>query len=139
MKTQLPEKIETVKEAEAFLKALIANNEHFHPEDDASEIITSTGEDLFDEWEASKINKLMGQIWDLNEDFDPCGFILDNDPVLIAERLEDRLTELKSLGCVIKGENIHLQRETLATKKNLKEMSSEDFFKMITEIKEFIK
>lgn len=84
MKTLLPQSIDTIEEAKAFLRKLHLNGEAFHPEDDAHEIV----------WECSsaptikeqkQLNKLMVDIYTLpgNKDkhplqfaFDPCDFLL---------------------------------------------------------------
>lgn len=77
MKTKLPEEIKTDKQAKDFLLELISNDEVYHPEDDAGDIINfKTKENLFTEKEALLLNRLMGQIYALNS-FDPCGFIID--------------------------------------------------------------
>ena len=75
MKTQLPTEIKTIKDAEQFLTELSKNGESFHPEDDAHDIIWS-GETPSTS-ECDQLNKLMDDIYQL-EDFDPCGFLLEN-------------------------------------------------------------
>lgn len=76
MKTNLPTKIETKEQAEKFLTDLNSNNESFHPEDDAHEIIWNTSEVSHDEKE--KLNELMGEVYSI-ENFDPCDFLMDLD------------------------------------------------------------
>lgn len=82
MKTELPEKITTIEEAENLLSALWENGESFHPEDNAHDIIWGTipKDEQPTAAECDKLNALMSQIYDLKdvpELFDPCGFILD--------------------------------------------------------------
>lgn len=79
MKTKLPKSIKTIQQAKNFLKSLCDNNEHYHCEDDAHEIV---GIDA-DNDERDQLNKLMQDIYELegNSDhrhmaFDPCGFII---------------------------------------------------------------
>jgi len=61
MKTQLPNSISTIEQAQIFLTELYKNGEHFHPEDNARDI----------DWfsltlaEAEQLNILMDQIYDL--------------------------------------------------------------------------
>ena len=87
MKTQLPQSINSIEEAKAFLAALHSNNEQFHPEDDAHEIEWLTIEDENNcptVSECDQLNKLMNDIYNLpgnndaqNMAFDPCGYLLD--------------------------------------------------------------
>lgn len=97
MKFVLPEKIETVEQAEDYLRLLHSNSMSYHPEDDAREI----------EWdmpdnerpttkECKKMNKLMEQIYNLpgNENvenmiFDPCGFLLELDDQVVPASIAD--------------------------------------------------
>lgn len=74
MKTQLPSEIKTIEAAEKFLSELSSNNESFHPEDDAHDIIWS-GESPSNS-DCDQLNKLMDDIYQL-EDFDPCGYLLE--------------------------------------------------------------
>lgn len=76
MKTQLPESISNIKEAEKFLAELINNGEIFHPEDNAHEINWSCEPPTFEE--CDHLNKLMEDIYTL-ENFDPCGYIIDSE------------------------------------------------------------
>lgn len=78
MKTSLPIAIHTIAEAKKFLKELYNNNESFHPEDNAKDIITSNGKRLFTDSEADKLNALMDQIYYLKS-FDPCEYIINLD------------------------------------------------------------
>jgi hypothetical protein len=82
MKTNLNRTITTQDEAEDFLNELFENGEDFHPEDDARNIIRfATGERLFTDEEADKLNDLMSSMYDkdfdADADFDPCGYLLD--------------------------------------------------------------
>lgn len=76
MKTILPTQITTIFDAEAFLRSLHLNDESYHPEDDAHNIIWSKGTDEPTNDECDKLNLLMEEIYAL-DGFDPCGFILD--------------------------------------------------------------
>jgi hypothetical protein len=77
MNTTIPNKIETIQEAESFLLALIKNDEVYHPEDDAHDIIWSIPEPPTEE-ECDRLNRAMEQIYEL-PGFDPCEFIIHND------------------------------------------------------------
>jgi hypothetical protein len=78
MKTHLPDSIDNISQAKAFLKELDKNNEEFHPEDDAHDIIwTKVAEtDRPTPDECDRLNSLMGDIYKLGE-FDPCEYLLD--------------------------------------------------------------
>lgn len=68
MRTQLPQQLTNADEVSAFISALIANDEMFHLDDDASEIIDGrTDERLFTDEEADKINELMQQAFNICE------------------------------------------------------------------------
>lgn len=73
LKTELPEHVFTVREAENFLASLIDNNEIFHPEDDPREVIWETC--LPTEKECEQLNILMQEISKL--DFDACAYIME--------------------------------------------------------------
>jgi hypothetical protein len=76
MKTPIPEKITSVLEAKAFLKALHLNGEAFHPEDPAAEIIDyRTRQRLFTDEEAAKIEKALEQVYLYMND--PCEYYLN--------------------------------------------------------------
>lgn len=77
MKTILPKSINTVFEAKKLLKELYINEESYHPEDDANDIGLFTREESF------LLNKLMNDIYELDENkdylnmfFDPCEYLL---------------------------------------------------------------
>lgn len=72
MKTILPAELKTQSEVETFLSDLYSNNEFFHLDDDANDIITyETKEPLFNKDEANAVNKLIEQafavcdVWEL--------------------------------------------------------------------------
>ena len=82
MKTKLPKAINSVDEAKAFLTDLHNNNEAYHPEENAHEILWDGVH--ASEAECDKLNKLMDDIYSLpeldnypNVEWDPCGFLLD--------------------------------------------------------------
>jgi hypothetical protein len=82
MKTQLPTSIKTVEEAKQFLFDLHNNDESFHPEDDANEVVWVTCNPTAEE--KTQLNKLMDEVFylmEMSEDvcFDPCGYLLDLD------------------------------------------------------------
>lgn len=87
MLTTLPQSITTVYQAKTFLLSLIDNNECYHPEDSAHDIITNGGERLFTPAESDLLDQLFIDIYNLdgnngnhaNPKFCPCGFILDVD------------------------------------------------------------
>lgn len=82
MKTTLPQAIETIEQAKAFLTDLYNNNEIYHPEDDAHDIVWETVNPT--EQEREQLNKLMEDIYNLDGNngnhykpkFDPCDFLL---------------------------------------------------------------
>lgn len=91
MKTKLPNQIKTVKEAKAFLTELIINDESYHPEDNANDVFLGTIKNergILTKAECDQLNKLMDDIYDLPNGFDPCRFIL-NYLVLQTEQLND--------------------------------------------------
>jgi hypothetical protein len=72
MKTLLPNKLTSQAEIESFISELYSNNEFFHLDDDAHDIVVnSTGLPLFTSEEADKLNSLLEQafevcnIWEL--------------------------------------------------------------------------
>ena len=71
MKTILPPSIITVNQAKNFLKALYDNDEAFHPEDNANDVMFSTEVTA---QERALLNKLMDDIYNLG-DFDPCEYL----------------------------------------------------------------
>ena len=83
MRTSLPSEITSGEEATSFLTELYNNNEDFHPEDDAFDIIWQTTEVSDDE--KTQLNKLMNDIYSLPEawspqnpeGFDPCAVLMD--------------------------------------------------------------
>lgn len=89
MKTTLPEAITTQEQAEEFLTALWENNEVFHPEDNAHQVVWDTipEGDRPTPSECDQLNKLMNDIYDLdgnngdhaNPIFCPCEFLLELD------------------------------------------------------------
>lgn len=75
MKTRIPKNITNQDEAEAYLDELIKNNEDYHPEDNAREVMWDmpkidwpTGD------EVARLNIAMNQIYQI-EGFDPCEYI----------------------------------------------------------------
>lgn len=83
MNTVLPQSINSIEDAKKFLTDLYNNEETFHPEDDATDLVG----DPFTFDEGTQLNKLMDDIYNLagNESvksmvFDPCEFILNLDP-----------------------------------------------------------
>ena len=83
MKTQLPKEITTIEQAKDFLTDLYNNNETYHPEDDAHDILWETFNPSYEE--RDQLNKLMDEIYDLdgnngdhkNPKFDPCEFLMN--------------------------------------------------------------
>lgn len=73
MKTHLPESIQTVCQAEQFLRELNNNSEVFHPEDNAHDIVWQSAPPTPDE--ADRLNRLMDDIYELSN-FDPCEYLL---------------------------------------------------------------
>lgn len=74
MKTKLPARINNQSQAESFLMNLIHNNEIYHPEDDAHDIIWHTTIEPSPK-EKDHLNSLMDQVYQNCPDFDPCEFI----------------------------------------------------------------
>lgn len=83
-KTKLPFGISTIEQAKAFLMELHKNEEHFHPEDDATDL----SGDIFNKQTGKQLNYLMECIYKLkgNEDIhkmviDPCEFLIYLDDI----------------------------------------------------------
>lgn len=99
MKTRLPNHITTIEEAKTFLKELYDNDETFHPEDDAHDIAWNLPDNLVPTHEeCEKLNHLMDDIYDLPGNdgrhcgkmiFDPCEFLLNQDPEYVKMMHED--------------------------------------------------
>lgn len=91
MKTTLPKEINSVEQAKTFLTELVKNDEQFHPEDDATDLVG----DAFTKEEGEQLNKLMRDIYNLDGNngnhatpkFDPCEFILSLESKEITEIL----------------------------------------------------
>lgn len=76
LKTKLPDTINTIEEAKAFLTELIKNDEHFHPDDDANDINWSLPKtQMPTKSQCKKLNNLMFIVTHI-PGFDPYGFIL---------------------------------------------------------------
>lgn len=90
MKTNLEINIKTSKDAEAFITELCNNNEAYHPEDDALEIIFSDlpVEQQPTEKERKKLNDLMDKVYEV-ADFDPCELIL----TILSPEMTQEITE----------------------------------------------
>ena len=71
-KTRLPEQVNTVDEAKSFLCALIANEEVFHPDDDAHGVCWTGYPPTADQ--CDHLNKLMYQVANI-DGFDPYEYI----------------------------------------------------------------
>lgn len=68
MKTKLPTKLTTISDVENFITELYSNDEFFHLDDDAAHIVNiQTGERLFTDDEAQKINTLLEQAFTICE------------------------------------------------------------------------
>lgn len=78
MKTNLNIIISTIEEAKLFFDELVKNNEDYHPEDDAHEIvfIGTDGKRCFTDEEAIKLNLLMDSVFEI-EGFDPCEYMYE--------------------------------------------------------------
>jgi hypothetical protein len=85
MKTELPDGINNVEEAKIYLDQLILNEEIYHPEEDAFDIVWRNEQPT--EQEAILMNKLMYDIYNLPQcqtdadgemEFDPCAYIIDH-------------------------------------------------------------
>ncbi len=71
MKTIIPQSISSVQDVENFISGLIKNNEMFHLDDNAHDIINgNTGENLFTKDEADKVNELMEQAFNICQPWD---------------------------------------------------------------------
>jgi hypothetical protein len=73
MKTILPTTIKTIQQAKEFLTELYHNEESFHPEDDAFDIVWSQDEPS--ERDKHRLNSLMEDIYEL--EMNPCEFLLN--------------------------------------------------------------
>lgn len=77
MKTILPKSINSIEDANKLLRELFENNESFHPEDDAHDVIdVHTNKEIFTEEEADKLNDLIGQMYEI-DGYDPCEYLLE--------------------------------------------------------------
>lgn len=82
MKTNLPTSINTVEEATAYLTELYNNDESYHPESDAHDVIWGTCEKPTPA-ECDQLNKLSDDMYNLKEfggeegQFDPCRILMD--------------------------------------------------------------
>jgi hypothetical protein len=72
MKTNLNRSITNVAEASAYIKELHDNNESYHPEDDAREVVWQTCTPTADECEL--LNKLMDDVYLY---IDPCDVYME--------------------------------------------------------------
>jgi len=138
LKTKLPEAISTVKEAKLFLSELYNNNESFHPEDDANDIVWQTTEPNEDE--RKQLNKLMDDIYNLEGNngkhdasilFCPCEYLLSLDPDYMKMMQEDETDYFKQ--CIknkqqFKGFNLVNYKSKIASSIQ-KEIDSTHIFK----------
>lgn len=77
MKTNINITISNSEEAKNFLTELYNNNEAYHPEDSAQNIIDyKTGENIFTNIEAFHLDELMNSVYE-HADFDPCELLMD--------------------------------------------------------------
>lgn len=106
MKTTLPAAITTRAEAEQFLQSLIDNNETYHPEDNAHDIIWDMPEDQKPTpAEADQLNKLMEDIYNLDGNngnhaspkFDPCEYLNNAKGKDLFEDYENLPDNVKSI------------------------------------------
>lgn len=74
MRTTLPIEINSIQDAEKFLKELNDNGEAYHPEDDAFDIVWNGTEPV--ENEKTHLNELMDQCYEFGTSFDPCEYLL---------------------------------------------------------------
>lgn len=81
MRTNLPPDIMSVHEAKCFLRSLWLNNESYHPEDLAKDIIWNLPEEQRPtNSECVQLDKLMSDIYGLGiNSIDPCQYLLDLD------------------------------------------------------------
>lgn len=110
MKTQLPEKISTVEEAKKFLKELRDNDEVYHPEDSAHDIVWDCASPTDEE--CDQLDSLMRDIYNLkgNENyphdmiFEPCEYLIMLDKEFIVKDLSGRgyTTRMNSIDIVEK-------------------------------------
>lgn len=126
MKTTLPEKISTIEEARAFLKELHKNVEHYHPEDDAHDIVNYLD---YTVEECDQLNKLMQDIYALpgndspqNMAFDPCVYLLFLDvdttkPVRLRDPENEQEKEL--IYIVVNSNEVTCRYQIKPTKSNL--------------------
>lgn len=75
LKTKLPKGIATEEQAKTFLDELVANGEHFHPDELPSNIVDGNGERRFTDADAEKLQELFDEISEL-DDFDEYCYLL---------------------------------------------------------------
>lgn len=88
MKTKLPAGIGTIEQAKAFLNALHASGETFHPNDDATALIG----DPFTQEEGESLNALMLDIFNLPGNEEPA--MMSFDPSLYLMAIEEHESNL---------------------------------------------
>lgn len=76
MKTKLPASIEDTDQARAFFIELFDNKESFHPDCDAHDVAWPEGVEPPTPEECSRLNTLMNQVFDLDDNFDRYQFQL---------------------------------------------------------------
>lgn len=70
----LYKKIETLKDARAFIRHLVQTGNMYHPDDDALEC-WNNGESSFEEHQANMLNKRMDEAWKVGGDWGRFGDI----------------------------------------------------------------
>lgn len=85
MKTTLPDKIRTYADAVKFLLELYRNDELYHLDDDAADIVDLEGKPLFTPQEAAAIEPLMKEVFDVCPDpFEICMNLIERGEFLQA-------------------------------------------------------
>lgn len=75
MKTNLPAKIQTTIQAQAFLNDLYTHNEAFHPQEDAHGVNWLNEDEAPTPTQCDQLNALMRDIYALPSEFDPCEYL----------------------------------------------------------------
>lgn len=83
LQTQLPDSINSIDEAKAYLKALYDNQEHYHCDD----TVTVDYFGGITKEQCRQMNRLMEQVFAVAKgtSFDPCGHVLNLDPEYVKE------------------------------------------------------
>lgn len=138
MKTTLPLEITSIAEARAFLSALNANGEAYHPDDNAHSIYWNMPVSQQPVYaEADRLNKLMADIFKL-EGFDPYQYLLDCDFEIEIDAHQGT-TERMSLSAFIAANEVHELEFTPADYDKVRELDYNDETELMYDLGQGVK